>query len=257
MSKNKENKDIKDQYLTFTDDDIVFSVVTALNWYESLNLKKLAIMLNKPESTTLRYIRKMKDSGIIVFDSEKSEDSWGKYYKLSDSTKKLYDNYIQALDEQVERIADELKDLSKFTEEGLQKYVIDKLLTEKKLEEIPLLKRYFLFISNLQNVMLNETINKITEFTKTVKPEDWVNISEKVEVSPMDISMYVNHIKISKWSHIFKINNLIFKFISQLDTLKKKIEKEIEEEIVPEEKQTTQFINIFTGNLDVSYEFKE
>ena len=136
MSKTKDYEKTKEKYLTLVDDEIEFGVVTALNWYDTLNLKKIAVMIDKPESTTLRYIRKLKDAGVIVFDSKKSEDSWGKFYKLSPSTKKLYDEYMQAMDEQIEGIAEELGDLSKFSEEDLVRYVARKLLAKEKLEQI-------------------------------------------------------------------------------------------------------------------------
>ena len=277
MSKTKEYEKIKENFFSLVEDEVEYGIVIALNWYESLNLKKLAIMLNKPESTTLRYIRKLKVKEIIVFDSEKSGDSWGKFYKLSPSVKQIYDEYMQSFDEQVEQITSDLKNLS--TEEDLERYVVNGILKEEKLEEIPLLKRYFHFISNLQNVMLNEAINKIEEFNKRLEEEENKGIEEKkekkdidieeekkknrdrliqrVSLSPMDISIYVNSLKISKWSHIFKINDLIFSFMKELEHLKNEIEEEMNNENVPEEKRTTQFVNIFTGNLDISYEIKE
>lgn len=277
MSKTKEYEKIKENFFSLVEDEVEYGIVIALNWYESLNLKKLAIMLNKPESTTLRYIRKLKVKEIIVFDSEKSGDSWGKFYKLSPSVKQIYDEYMQSFDEQVEQITSDLKNLS--TEEDLERYVVNGILKEEKLEEIPLLKRYFHFISNLQNVMLNEAINKIEEFNKRLEEEENKGIEEKkekkdidieeekkknrdrliqrVSLSPMDISIYVNSLKISKWSHIFKINDLIFSFMKELEQLKNEIEEEMNNENVPEEKRTTQFVNIFTGNLDISYEIKE
>jgi DNA-binding transcriptional ArsR family regulator len=257
MSETKDYKKIKETYYTLVDDETEYGIVTALNWYETLNLKKIAVMLDKPESTTLRYIRKLKDKGLIELDSKKSEDSWGKYYKLSKSAKKVYDEYMQSIDEQIENIADELKDLENYSEEELEKLVISRLLTEEKLNEIPFQKHYFQLASNLQIVMMNEAINKIEEFKELLKNKDKSKMIEKIKVSPIDISIYVNQIKISKWSHIFKINNLIFRYLKQLEKLKKDIEKEMEKENVPEDQRYTQFVNVFTGNLDVSYRIEE
>ncbi|NHK32676.1 MAG: winged helix-turn-helix domain-containing protein, partial [Asgard group archaeon] len=163
MSKNKDLKKTKENYFALVTDEIEFGIVTALNWFESLNLKKLAVMLDKPESTTLRYIRKLKDNGIIVFDSKKSEDSWGKFYKLSPQIKKTYDAYNQAMDDQIAKIEDEIKDKLD-SEEELEKYTLDRLLSAEKLREIPLQKHYFHFVSNLQSIMMNEAVHKIEEF---------------------------------------------------------------------------------------------
>ena len=258
MSKTKEYERIKQQYFTLVSDEIEYGIVTALNWYESLNLKKLAVMLNKPESTTLRYIRKLKDKGIIVFDSEKSEDSWGKYYKLSPAVKQIYDEYMHTLDEQVEKVSSDLGDLDKFSEKDLASYVVERIISEGKLEEISVTAKYFYFVSNLQNVMINEAINKINEYKKIYdEEEDKEALIKKTNLSPMDISIYVNQLKISKWKHMFKINELIFSFIKQLEELKEKIKEEMDSEKVPEEKRSNQFVNIFTGNLDFSYELEE
>jgi hypothetical protein len=258
MRKTQEYQKIRQEYFTLVSDEVEYGIVTALNWYESLNLKKLATMLNKPESTTLRYIRKLKDKGIIAFDSEKSGDSWGKFYKLTPAVKQIYDEYMHSLDEQVENITSDLNDLSKFSEEELEKYVIRRLISEGKLEEVPLTMQYFYFVSNLQNVMINEAVNKIDDFRKILdKTENKEELIEKTKLSPMDISIYVNRLKISKWSHIFKINELIFTFMKQLEKLKREIEKEMDKENVPEDKKLTQFVNIFTGNLDISYEIEE
>ncbi|MCG3220334.1 MAG: winged helix-turn-helix transcriptional regulator [Candidatus Heimdallarchaeota archaeon] len=257
MSKNRENKKTKDRYLTLVDDEIEFSIVTALNWYESLNLKKIAIMINKPESTTLRYIRKLKNNGVITFDSKKSEDSWGKFYKLSSATKKLYDDHMQAMDDRIDRITNDLQDIDKYSEEELYRYVAGELLSADKFEEIPLTRHYFNFVTNLQNVMINEVISKIGDFADVIEKKGRENIIEKIKISPMDVSIYVNHVKLSKWKHMFKINKIIFKFISEIDMLKKEIEEEMNKENVPEEKRSTQFLNIFSGSLDVSYELED
>ena len=106
--------------------------------------------------------------------------------------------------------------------------------------------------------MINEAINKINEYKKIYdEEEDKEALIKKTNLSPMDISIYVNQLKISKWKHMFKINELIFSFIKQLEELKEKIKEEMDSEKVPEEKRSNQFVNIFTGNLDFSYELEE
>lgn len=252
MSKKQDFKKVKENYFALVTDEIEFGIVTALNWFESLNLKKLAVMLDKPESTTLRYIRKLKDNGIIVFDSEKSEDSWGKFYKLSPQIKNTYDAYMHTMDDQIEKIEDEIKDKLD-SEEELEKYTLDRLLSEDKLREIPLQKHYFHFVSKLQSIMMNEAITKIEEFFSKFDKDDLAEIKSKIKLSPTDISVYVTSLKISKWNHIFRINNLIFTFLRDIDNLKKTIEQEMEKENVPDDQKITHLVNVFTGN-HVNYE---
>ena len=45
--------------------------------------------------------------------------------------------------------------------------------------------------------------------------------------------------------------------MNRLEKLRKEIEEEMEKEKVPEDERTTQFINIFTGNLDFYYEIED
>jgi hypothetical protein len=247
MSKKHDFEKIKENYFALVTDEIEFGIVTALNWFESLNLKKLAVMLDKPESTTLRYIRKLKDIGIIVFDSKKSEDSWGKFYKLSPQIKKTYDAYMHAMDDQIERIEEEIRDKID-SEEELEEYTMNRILSEDKLKEIPLQQHYFHFVSKLQSIMMNEAVNKIEEFLSKYDIKDIEKIKPKIKLSPTDISVYVSSLKINKWNHIFRINNLIFSFLKDIDELKKTIEQEMEEENVPDDQKITHLVNVFTGN---------
>jgi hypothetical protein len=257
MSESKKFKEIKNRFYTLVQDETEMGIVTALHWYTSLNLKKISIMINKPESTTLRYIRKLKDQGIIVFDSEKSEDSWGKFYKLSTHTKTIYDEYMYAMDVQIETYREQFKEFKNLSEKKLTDHVIKELLKPEKLASIPASQSYFSFVSNLQNVMINETINQVDEVAKLVEKKGLEEIVKKIKVSPMDISVYVSDIKISKWKHVFMMNELIFSFLTQIDILKKEIEEEMNKEKIPEDQRSTQFLNIFTGNLDISYKIED
>ncbi len=256
MSKTKDYKEIKNRFYTLLQDETELGIVTALHWYKTLNLKKISTMINKPESTTLRYIRKLKDQGIIVFDSEKSEDSWGKFYKLSTHSKAIYEEYMQELANQIERYTEEFKEYRDTPDDVLYELVVNELLKPEKLASIPPTQSYFSFVSNLQNVIINETINQITELAKLVEAEGKDKIAKKIKIPPMDISVYVSDIKISKWKHVFMMNELIFSFLNQIEKLKKEIEAEMDKENIPEDQRSTQFLNIFTGNLDVSYKFE-
>ncbi len=256
MSKTKDYKEIKNRFYTLIQDETELGIVTALHWYKTLNLKKISIMINKPESTSLRYIRKLKDQGIIVFDSEKSEDSWGKFYKLSSHSKTIYDEYMQAIDYQLETYAEEFKEFKSLSEKKLTEQVLKELFKPEKLASIPASQSYFNFVSNLQNVMINETINEVKEIAKLIEEKGKDIIVENIIVSPMDMSVYVSAIKISKWKHVFMMNELIFSFLDQIDKLKKEIEEEMDKEKIPEDQRSTQFLNIFTGNLDVSFKFE-
>ena len=253
MSESKTYKHIRNKFFTLLRDQTELGIVTALHWYKSLNLKKIAQMINKPESTSLRYIRKLKDDGIIVFDSEKSEDSWGKFYKLSPESLTIYEEYMNALNQRIETVADDLRKIIDEPEENIKKYVASEILSPAKLEEIPAIQNYFYFVSNLQNIMINETVEHVNDIAKVVEKQGLEEVKEKIQISPMDVSIYVNDIKLSTWKHVLRINEVIFEFLTKLNKLRQDIEDEMDKEKVPEEERLTQFVNLFTGSLDVSY----
>ena len=74
---------------------------------------------------------------------------------------------------------------------------------------------------------------------------------------PLDVTTYVNALKVNKVRHIFRINNLIVKFDREIRELGQQLIKEMDEEGIPEEERRTQFVNLFTGSFDIEMKFKE
>lgn len=71
------------------DDEIKLSMVIVLNLYNSLNLKQLSIILEKPEATLFRRIKPLLTAGIIQLNVEKSSQNGGKFYELTPSIRPL------------------------------------------------------------------------------------------------------------------------------------------------------------------------
>jgi len=234
-----------------------FQIVTALRWYGSLNLKKISNLIQRPESTTLRFIRKLRDSKLIVFDSETSEKSWGNFYKLADSIRKLYEEYMNMMYDRVNRITTDLQDINKMSDEDLHSYAVNEIINPGKLAEIPSTRAYFHFVANIQRLIVNETMDGIEFLAKLAEEEGYENLKQKLILPPIDVSEYVSAIKISKIRHMLRINELIIEFDRKIDKLAKEILKEMDEEGVPEEDRNIQFVNVFTGSLDAELKFKE
>jgi hypothetical protein len=238
-------------------DETEFQIITALRWYGSLNLKKISKLIQRPESTTLRYIRKMRDKKKIEFDSETSEKNWGNFYKLSKRVSNLYENYMKLVDERVERITFDMKDLDKMSDAELDKYVLNEIVNPGKLAEIPATRAYFHFVANLQRLMVNETMDGIEQLAEMAEKEGYEEVKNKIILPPIDVSTYVNALKISNFRHILRINEVIFEFDRKLQALGKEIIDEMDKAGIPEEDRNTQFVNIFTGSLDLDVKFKE
>ncbi len=246
-------KDMSDLQL----DETEFQIITALRWYGSLNLKKISKMIQRPESTTLRYIRKMRDKSTIEFDSETSERSWGNFYKLSKRVSKLYEAYMKLMDDRVERITFDLQEFDKMSDEELDRYVVNEIVNPGKLAEIPSTRAYFNFVSNLQKMMVNETMDGVEQIAEMAEKEGFDEVKEKIILPPLDVSTYVSTLKICKFRHVLRINELIFEFDRKLQALGKQLLKEMDTAGVPEEDRSTQFVNVFTGSLDLEVKFKE
>jgi len=257
MSESEEYLKLMEGLRELQLDETEFQIITALRWYGSLNLKKISKLIQRPESTTLRYIRKMRDSKKIEFDSEKSEKSWGNFYKLSKRVRKLYEGYMKLVDERVERISFDMKEFDKMSKEELDKYVVNEIINPGKLAEIPSTRAYFNYVSNLQRLIVNETMDGIEELAEMAEKEGYDEVKKKVILPPLDVSTYVNALKVNNFLHILQINELIFEFDKKIQELGHEFIREMDEANIPEEERSTQFVNIFTGSLDLELKFKE
>ncbi|MHA1474959.1 MAG: hypothetical protein ACTSQ5_07200 [Promethearchaeota archaeon] len=84
-------------------------IITQIITFGSLNLKLLAKMINKSESTTLGHVKKLIEIDYIELDKDESESRWGKFYKI---TKKTL-NAIQNMDNMGDRISKSTGDVKK------------------------------------------------------------------------------------------------------------------------------------------------
>ncbi len=53
------------------------------------------------------------------------------------------------------------------------------------------------------------------------------------------------------------LNEIIFNTNKELAELKEEIKDEMDRENVPEDKRSTQFVNLFTGSMDLEFSFKD
>ena len=85
LEKNPE--EMKELYDKLFSKGIGMGIMMALHIYRTLNLKKIATLIGKLETTTLNQVNKLRDEEFIEIDSKAR--GRGKYYKLTDLTKKL------------------------------------------------------------------------------------------------------------------------------------------------------------------------
>ena len=62
------SNEIKKSYDEAIYDEVKYGILIALEFYKSLNLKKLAEILDRPKTTTLRYLKNLLNEGLIILD---------------------------------------------------------------------------------------------------------------------------------------------------------------------------------------------
>ncbi|RMG39646.1 MAG: transcriptional regulator [Methanobacteriota archaeon] len=108
---NISTEEFRNIVLTETTSQIFITLLL----YDTLNLKELAALTNKLETTTLHQIRKLLKQGIIEVDAEKSARMRGKFYRVTEQAKTAFKQLIQTgqhpISEQQEPSFDEGEDI--------------------------------------------------------------------------------------------------------------------------------------------------
>ena len=252
MSAKKEKKlTMQEKYENLYLDEIKYIIVTALEMYDTLNLKRLAKLIEKPESSTVRYLKQMLVEKLIVIDAEKTASSWGKFYKLSPEIKKYSQETKQKNAESLKEIEQTFGNPSSMNEEALNKVIIQHLLNKENLDNLDLqLKRNIAFIQNIQRLIVGEFSIAYKELMKQVKDEGREFVENNIKLTPSDVSIFTGSVEISNFKQLFKLLEVFFGFTYEIQKLKEQFKQEMDKENVPEERRISQHIQLFTGSLD-------
>jgi hypothetical protein len=249
---------IREKYKDLAIDELKYSIVTAINWYNSLNLKNIARLVGRPETTTIRYIKQLLEDGLIDIDAEKTASSWGKFYKLSENVRKLYDEQLRAVEEREEYIITEFESLKGTGEDELRKFFTEKAISREGLEEILALgKQNLSFSHNIQNLILNEIGFAFESLSKLVDEKGKDYVLENLRIEPSDMEIYSLSLSLSKISQLMRLVEFFNSTYKQLLKLKEEFLKEMDREKVPEEDRKLFHNFIFSGSLDFSYKLKD
>lgn len=187
-----------DPVLILLGDEIKLGIIFALKMFGSMNLKSIAKIVNKPESTTLRHIKSMMpykadnqdgfEIKLLEIDMEATEQKWGKYYRLTTiaenilvyQTQHIVDKSVERIDKNevkannLESIAKMMKSVSTISynlANAATQYMIERVDDNKELKQ-QLSKTFAVSLSLLQieNEEDREKLNKaITEFQEKIK----------------------------------------------------------------------------------------
>lgn len=248
---DEENENLETKFKKlWKEDPNKFAIITSLGWYGSINLKKISSLIDKPETTTLRYLKKLIEEGLIEVDAEKTASSWGKYYKLVDEVSELYRNNLEDFVKEGSEIDQRLKHLKTLSEEELRKEVIKKFQVtddETQYNAPQAFKHFLSFVHNIESSIVNQLI----DFSNEISPE-LKNTEELFNQYPQlmtDTMLAVRTVPIAKIKHVIKVVEAIRDFIRTITKLQKEFQEEIEKENISEEQTAIQFISVFLGGL--------
>ncbi|MHA1866059.1 MAG: winged helix-turn-helix transcriptional regulator [Candidatus Heimdallarchaeaceae archaeon] len=256
MDDKKKIKEKEEKYeKMWVDDPNKFAIITALSWYGSLNLKKLSSLIGKPETTTLRYLKQLLDENMIEVDAEKTASSWGKFYKLDEYIASLYRKNIENYVKEESDFDKKLKKYSELSEKEIELEVLEKLLkSEGDKSFSQSFKQYLLFIHNIETSITNELIDIELKTKEILKKKGMDYLKEHFNYPRSETSLIVRTIKLSKFSHAIKLAETVRDFYRKITDLQKEFLKEMDEEGVPEEERSIQFISTFLGGLSIAEE---
>jgi len=254
----KKLEEIKEKYENIIFDEVKYGIFTALVLYKSLNLKKLAQLVGRPETTTIRYVKQLLSDGLIDVDTVKTATSWGKFYCLSKEAKVLSEIFTKQLLDREKRVFTQLMALRGKSEEEIQKAYVKEILSKKDFKTKSIKLRSMLaFKHNVENLIVNEFQSGLEELQKLLSTKGQDYIEENIILKPSDIILSSYSIPLTKGSHLLKIYELFLRLQLDLLKLKEEFEKEMDKENIPAEKRRIMNVHLFFGTMDFDFTLKD
>lgn len=249
---------IKKKYNDLVYDEVKFAIVTAIQHYSSLNLKKLSELIGRPETTTIRYVKKLLEDELIVIDIEKTATDWGKFYRLSDFVNDLIVNRNLEIDNRIDWVQKEVSKINFKNEDEVRDFFIRAILSKKNLVHDALITRQSLsFSHNIQKMIVNEFSARVEELDDIIEKKGKEYLLTHVTVEPSDIEMYNITLRIHSMQQLLKLIDLQFKFVQEIEKLKHEFAEEAKKDNIPEENQQLFFFYNFLGSMDFNYIFHD
>lgn len=256
--KNNEDLTIEEKYAKIMYDDVSYGIITSLRFNETLNLKKLAELIGKPETTTIRHLKQLLEDKLIDIDPEKTASSWGKFYQLSDPVKKIIEKTKRDQEEREEKILSELADYRNMSEKQILEIFLREVTSKEISEQIKLqLKRDINLSYNIQKMIVNKFINTSDRLKKAQKEKGTDYLRKNLEMDPGDINTSTLFVKYSKAKHIIALIEKFLEFYNGIDELQKEFKEEMDKEGIPEEERKQHYVSLFMGSTDLDFTFKD
>jgi hypothetical protein len=256
--KNSIDPKIEEQIEKIVYDEVSFSIITSLRFHESLNLKRIAQLIGKPETTTIRHLKQLLKNGLIDIDAEKTASSWGKFYCLSKQVKAYLKKEDEITRKRVEDFPKEFSKLKKMSETELQEFFAQEITEKDNFDNIALRVDYGINLNyNIQKMIINNFIEISKKLKKLKEEKDKEYLKKNLIIDPADINTTTLFIKYSKAKHIISFIERFAEFHIALEKLREEIQKEMDEEQVPEEERKLHYVDLFMGTTEFNYKLKD
>jgi DNA-binding MarR family transcriptional regulator len=254
--KKKTEAEILEFYDNLYKDEVKFSIITALEWYGSLNNRQISKLVGKPEPTTYRHIKQLFDDGLIVSDTGKFS-SKGKFYNLTPVMRKISDQAFQEFEESENIVIGDGSELRTMLEAGkFSEFRKSNLIRLAKLLETGsralIMKRLNSLTNNVQETIINNFAlheEKLKHAARNNKLEEFME-NEKM-ITNMSHAIFL--IRTGKTDHLIKLNEVKTNFVRQLSKIKREFERDIEKEKISENECLTQYLSLFGGYIDSKF----
>jgi len=242
-------KSVDSRFKEVFENETQYGILMAIRNFGSMNIKKLAGLMGKTESTIHHHISEMlRDPKVIEIDTNKTEKERGKYYKLSPLASKRYPREPDTVFE--DTIPTIMERAMQLDDEDLPRMILLRLMSQKDLGSMAQkARRAFSYYHNIENFILNSFEQSEQAILNRLKPRNLNYPLGSHTLLSMDM-------KVSKPRHMMEIGIASVEFFAKLTKLKRKFDEEMDSEGVKEEDRIDAYFYLFGGEVS-EFEFEK
>ena len=219
-----------------------YAIIMVIKNFGSSNIKKLAKILAKNEATIYHHLQDLtRKPKLLQIDEEKTRDTKGIYYKLSEIAERHFgEPSVEVMETKLEEAYDRILSQS---DENLYRIYIEMLANHPDIgNQADKERRSLAYNHILENIMVNNLGSAEKAFLKNQKPKNPNYPMGSIANFPLDM-------KISKPRHVFEILKIFNEISIKFYKLKEKIENEMDKEKIPEENRINIHYHVVGGEI--------
>jgi hypothetical protein len=225
-----------------------YAIIMVIKNFGSSNIKKLAKILAKNEATIYHHLKDLtRKPKLLQIDEEKTRDTKGIYYKLSEIAERHFgEPSVEIMETELDKAYDKILNQS---DEDLYRIYMELLANHPDIgSQADKERRSLAYNHILENIMVNNLGSAEKAFLKNQKPKNPNYPMGSIANFPLDL-------RISKPRHIFEVLKLFNEMSVKFYRLKEKFENEMDKEKLPDEDRINLHYHIVGGEI-AEFEFE-